>query len=75
MRIEAINGIGQPIKQTVTRLVVYDDFDNPVAVAVKYGDGIMYVGHIKDKEFEDYLHNLGIHKTLIVDTIKPEEIK
>ena len=75
MRIEGHDKLGNPIKVDLTRLVIYDDFDNPVAVAVKYSHGFLYVGHIRDPEFQDYLHLLGIDKTVIVNTIDTNKLQ
>lgn len=74
MRIEAHDRLGKPINTEITRLVVYDDFDHPVAVAIKHRQGWIYVGHLRDPEFFDYLHNLGIDKTYVVDVINPKNL-
>jgi hypothetical protein len=70
MRIEAHDHLGNPIKTTVTRVVIYDDFNHPVSVAVKHREGWLYVGHCRDPEFFDFLKLLGIEQTFIVDQLE-----
>ena len=74
MRIEAHNCLGQLINADVTRVVVYDDHNNPVALAIKHRQDWIYVGHIRDPEFFDYLRALGIDKTVIVDILDPKQL-
>lgn len=75
MRIEAHDRLGNPIVADVTRVVIYDDFNQPVAVALKHGHGWIYVGHCRDPEFFDMLQSMGIKATYIVDTIDPSKLK
>lgn len=75
MHIEIFDDIGRPRKIKASRVVVFDDFNNPVAVAVKHCTGSMYTGHVGDKEFFNYLQVLGIDKTLVVTEINPKELK
>ena len=74
MRIEGHDKLGKPVVLELTRAVIYDDFDNPVACAIKHRDGFMYVGHIRDPEFEEYLKCLGLDKSVIVNVIDPNKI-
>jgi len=73
MRIEAHNAFGKPIKQEITRVVVYDDLDNPILVAMKYAQGMCYAGRVGDTEFQKVLAMLGINKTVIVDNLDAKE--
>jgi len=70
MRLEAHDNLQKPIKREITRVVVYDDYDNPIAIVVKYDHGMCYVGHVGDKEFNNMLQVLGINRFVMVDKIK-----
>lgn len=74
MRIEAHDKFGRPIKQEITRLVVYDDFDNPISVSLKYSQGLCYTGTVNCPEFNNILKMLGIDKTVIVTTLDTEKL-
>lgn len=74
MRIEAHDRLGKPVKTDVTRVVVYDDFDNPVLLAVKLHDHWIYAAHVRDPEFNEMLEMLGIHKTVVIDVIDPKRL-
>jgi hypothetical protein len=75
MRIEAFDRFLRPISSEVTRVVIYDDFDNPVAVAVKHEPGWIYVAHCKDPEFFDFLEGLGIQANYKVDSLDLKNLK
>lgn len=74
MRLEAHDCFGSPINQEVSRVVVYDDYDNPILVALKYGKGMCYAGVIGDKTFDEVLRMLGINKMTIVDSVSPKGV-
>lgn len=74
MRIEAHDHLGKPIKANVTRVVIYDDYDNPVAIAMKYGQGCIYAGHTGDAEFQRVIKLLGIDKVLLIETLNAKEL-
>lgn len=75
MRIEAHNGLAQVLKADVTRVVVYDDYDNPISVAFKYAQGVCYTGHIDDEGFNQVLKLLGVDKVTVLTTLNPDEMK
>ncbi len=75
MRIEAHDRFGRPLDAEVTRVVIYNDFDLPVAVAVKQQHGWIYVGHCRDPEFFDYLAGMGIHANYAVDKLDAKNLK
>lgn len=74
MRIEAHNKLGQPISAEVTRVVIYNDFNQPVAVAVKIEHGWIYTAHCKDPEFFDFLKAMGIDATYVVETLNTKDL-
>lgn len=66
MRIEAHDRLGRPVILQVTRLVVYDAQNNPVAATVELGPNHCWTGHWEDSEFADMLRLLGINRTTLV---------
>lgn len=75
MRIEAHDKLGKPIKADITRIVIFDDFGNPIALALQLQPNWTFVAHCRDAEFKDALGAFGIDKVLIVDTIEPHNLK
>ncbi len=78
MRIEAHNAFGKPIIAQVTRVVIYDDLDNPIAVALDPGNGMVIAEVLTDpaedpvraEEFRRILAAFGITRTVMVKTIQ-----
>jgi hypothetical protein len=70
MRIEGHNSLNQPFKLDCTRVLVFDDYNNPVAVIVKHRHGALYIGQAGDKDFESCLIALGIKNTSIIEPIE-----
>lgn len=69
MKIEFHNRLGNPQSVEVTRVVVYDQYDNPIAVAVEVEPGAILTGTVDHADFHDLLRGLGISKTVIVKTV------
>jgi hypothetical protein len=80
MKIVVHDALMRPQVLEVTRVVVYDDLDNPVALALKYGempDGkdVILTAHVGEPggeaAFNHLLHEMGIDKTtVVIDTPK-----
>lgn len=69
MKIEVHNGLTNPQTLNVTRVVVLDQFGNPVVVAVEISDGIILAETAENPgPFNAMLRNLGINKTVVVHT-------
>ena len=66
MKIEFHNRLGSPQRVNVTRVVVYDRFDNPIVLAVEVDEDTIIAATAENSEFNDLLTNLGINKTVIV---------
>lgn len=75
MRVEAHDAFGNLINQEVTRVIVYDDHDNPISITFKYDEKVAETAHIKDPEFQRYLEMLGIEKVVKVSTYVPPGTK
>lgn len=71
MRVEAHNKLSQPTSFEATRVVVYNDDDVPICVAIQADARQFFVARLGDPEFEALLYQLGIEKTVIVHPYKP----
>lgn len=61
MRIEAHNAFANPINAEVTRVVVYDDHDQPVGLFVSQGPGLVLASTVKDGyRFQKALRDYGV---------------
>lgn len=69
MKVETHNSLDKARKEAVTRVVVYDDYDNPVCVCMKMQTGRINCVRVGDARFQEALQMLGIRRTVIVDTI------
>jgi hypothetical protein len=78
MKIVVHDALMRPQVLEVTRVVVYDAMDNPVAIALKYGttpDGkeLLLTAHIGEEggeaAFNHLLHEMGIDKTVVVSDV------
>lgn len=72
MIVEIIPAVGQqPIVLVAAQVVVRNEDGTPVAAAATYGpDDTIAVTHVKDKDFNQMLRNLGVNMTVIVDTLQ-----
>ena len=72
MRLESHYRLGQPVSIPSTRVVVYDDMENPIALVVKLDDGQYFAAHVDDDDFQDALVSLGINRTVVVRQVRPK---
>lgn len=69
MYLEGHDELGKPFRVKFSRVVVYDDYGNPIAAVVAYRKGAAYVGRAGEASFHEYLEALGLKNTAIVETI------
>ena len=74
MRIETHDRLGSPESRPATRLVVYDDFGNPVAVFIQVDARNIFLRTRDHPEFAAALYNLGVRDTTVVTTVKAREL-
>jgi len=74
MRVELHDGLRDAYNLQATRVVVYDEYDNPIAAIVKIEDGRHIAVTASNKQFQSFLKALGINKTLIVQHIDPSNL-
>lgn len=53
-------------KTHATGVVIYDNFDNPVAVAYELADRILTVSTVGSPDFEERLQQAGVQKSATV---------
>jgi len=72
MRVVLHDRLRKPQKLDATRIIVEDNFGNPIGVFLEVEPGHV-IAEIADNQekFTALLRRLGINKTLIVDTLKP----
>ena len=74
MRVDTHNNLGQARRERTTRVVVYDDYDNPICVVMKMQNGRITVVRVGDKRFNEALQMLGINRTVIVESIDASKL-
>ena len=73
MKLLIHDGLQNPQTIKATRVVVLDELDNPVAVAVEVDRGVIIAETASEEnqaEFNAILRNLGIDKTVAVTDAK-----
>ncbi len=74
MQIESHNRLTHPDRRPATRVVVYDDFNNPIAVFVQAAVGNVFMSFKGQKDFESALLNLGIRDTSVVTVVQAKDL-
>ena len=72
MIIESHSSLSRPEKKEVTRLVVYDNFGNAIAVFMQIDSRNIDIQVKGQPGFEEALGFLGIKQTVVVDVIKKD---
>ncbi len=75
MKIEIHNGLREPQTLTVTRVLILDKNDTPVAVAVEVEDGIILSENADNPhKLNALLRGLGIDRTVLVHDARQLEL-
>lgn len=74
MQVELHNNLKNPLVLPATRLLVVDDFGNPVAFAVQLAPGHVRTGHVGEADFNEQLQMHGFDVSVIVSRIDPEKL-
>jgi hypothetical protein len=64
--VEIHDHLGKPVRIKATRVVVYDDFGNPLSMTLSRGPNWAQSAHAGDDNFEALLEELGIRRTVVV---------
>jgi hypothetical protein len=73
MQVITHDKLERPHRVKATRIIVEDDFGNPIGVFIQV-DSTHVIAEIADNEerFNALLRQLGVNKTLVVDTVKAQ---
>lgn len=76
MYIEIHNALGKPQRIEVTRVVTYDRFGNPIALAVEVMPDTIEAETLRNPgEFHELLRSLGITKTVVVTDVPQLDLR
>lgn len=61
MRVKLYSGLRKTAEHTdITQTVIYDDFNQPIALITSPANGVVISTTINDKDFAESLHKLGL---------------
>ena len=75
LKVECRGRIGEQTKVTnATTIIVYDQFENPIAVIVEVNPDVTTVVAANDPDFNRITHALGLNKVVVNTplTVSPE---
>jgi hypothetical protein len=73
MIVEVHNKLGRPQRLEISRAVVYDVCNNPLAFILEHSPGHYTLMQRGEKGFRQALQALGILDTTVTDVIGPEQ--
>ena len=65
MRVETHRNFRDIRSTEATRVVIYDKFENPIAIALEIGDGVILAETIGAPKFPELLRQLGLANTVM----------
>lgn len=69
MKIEIRNGPHSVQVIEATSVLVYDNYGNPVCVTMELSPNRLTTTRLKDPDFKEKLHQLGVHRVVKVNEI------
>jgi hypothetical protein len=75
MRVELHDNLKGTTSIPASRVVVYDHFDNPLAVVVNVEGGHFIAMTVTHPDFPRLLKSLGINKTVVVNKLDTSKLK
>lgn len=69
MKVELHDHLGRPVATPATRVLIFDDFGNPIYFAIEQQPGHISARQLGDEDFFDRLRDYGIDKTVILTTL------
>ena len=73
MRVKTLNNL-QPTDVPAQSVIIEDDKGNPIIVAMQLTESIIY-STVGDKDFQNMLRALGVHKTVHVTNVNGKPIE
>lgn len=74
MILETHDQLRKPEVRPATRLVVYDNFRNPIAVFVQVSPTEVFMRFKTQSGFEEALKNLGIRDTSVATVVSAKDL-
>lgn len=74
MKVEYHNNLQGGERVSASRVIIYDDKDNPVCCCVQLQPGRLTIVRAGDKRFDEALRMLGVRQTVIVDKIDTNKL-
>jgi hypothetical protein len=75
MRVELHDNLTGSVSIPASRVVIYDDYDNPIAVAIHVDGGHYIASTVAQPAFKKLLKALGVNKTVIVQRLDTANLK
>jgi len=69
MLVESHNKLANIQKFAATRVVIYDDFNNPIALAVQLDSGTYVTSTLGQPDFAALLQNCGVQSTTVITEV------
>lgn len=69
MRLHIHKNLREVVEIEATRVVVEDDFGNPIALALEFGPNQIIAVTAEDPKFNQLLSSLGIDKVVVVHDV------
>lgn len=74
MYIEGIDDKGKAVRLNLSRLIVFDDFGNPIAAGIKYFTDTTHIAAVGQEDFEEVLERAGLNSTTLVKELDAKRI-
>ena len=75
MKIVFHNSLGKIEERKVTRVVAYDDNENPIALVLEYAPGMIFASTVDHPDFNVMLRNLGIDRVVVCKDVHGPELQ
>ncbi len=75
MQVDVYEGLMTTTRMEASRVVVYDNLDNPIAIVVEVEPGHYVVARAGNKQFNELLKVLGINKSLVVNKLDVSKLQ
>lgn len=75
MKIRSHQAFANPVEIEATSVLIVDDFDNPIVVAVQTAPGHMVYATIDHPDFNEILKNFGFSRRIILTGSNEKPLK
>jgi hypothetical protein len=74
MQVELHDKFEEALKVSATRLVVYDDYNQPLAFFIQTSPTSVRICTVRDEDFKYQLKQHGIENTVIINRLDAQKI-